>query len=49
MARAIEMPVAERKERWEDMMAKIRASSIDVWRENFLHALREAPFSTEAA
>ena len=49
MARAIEMRLGERRERWEDMMRAVRASSIDIWRDSFLGSLREAPFSTEAA
>jgi trehalose 6-phosphate synthase len=39
--RALIMPLGERTERWESMMAKIRDNSIDTWRETFLAALRE--------
>ncbi len=49
MARAVEMPLEERRERWQDMMGAVRDTSIDRWREAFLSVLREAPFKAEAA
>lgn len=49
MARALAMPVSERRERWTDMMQAVRATSLDKWRDSFLSSLRQAPFSSEAA
>jgi len=39
IARAIEMPLEERKDRWRDMMAALRANSIDHWTANCLKAI----------
>ncbi len=44
MARALKMPLAERKERWEAMMESIQVNTLTVWRDAFLAVLREAPF-----
>jgi trehalose 6-phosphate synthase len=45
MARAISaglvMPHAERRERWQAMIAKLKASSIQFWFADFVHALAE--------
>lgn len=49
MARAVEMPLEERKERWQHLMQAVRATSLDRWRESFLAMLRQAPFNAEAA
>ena len=49
LALAIEMPIDERRERWNEMMKSVRDSSIDIWRDRFLTALSEAPFTAEAA
>ncbi len=49
MARAVEMPLEERKERWQDLMRAVRATSLDRWRDSFLTMLRQAPFTAEAA
>lgn len=49
MARAVEMPLEDRRERWQDMMRAVRETSLDRWREAFLAALREAPYNAEAA
>jgi trehalose 6-phosphate synthase len=39
LRRALAMPVAERRERWADMMAVISTNTISTWREAFLAAL----------
>jgi trehalose 6-phosphate synthase len=39
IARACTMPLDERKERWRDLIAVLRASSIHNWTEHFLDAL----------
>ena len=38
--KAMQMPLAERRERWQAMMAVLRRNDITVWRESFLNALR---------
>jgi trehalose 6-phosphate synthase len=47
LARALDMPIEERRDRWQDLMRAVRSGSIDVWRDSFLKALREAPYSVE--
>ncbi len=49
IARAAEMPLEERRERWQDMMRAVRETSLDIWRDTFLRTLRKAPFTAEAA
>ncbi|WP_142850036.1 alpha,alpha-trehalose-phosphate synthase (UDP-forming) [Telmatospirillum sp. J64-1] len=44
---ALSMHHDERRERWSDMMRAVRNSSLDRWRESFLSALRQAPYSVE--
>ncbi len=39
IARAIEMPLEERKARWRDMMAALQANSIDHWTSSCLRAI----------
>jgi trehalose 6-phosphate synthase len=39
IARGIEMPLEERKDRWRDMMAALRGNSIDHWTANCLRAI----------
>ncbi|VTZ21272.1 Trehalose-6-phosphate synthase (fragment) [Methylocella tundrae] len=39
IARAIEMPLEERQDRWRDMMATLRDNSIDHWTANCLQAI----------
>ncbi|HEX7968934.1 MAG TPA: trehalose-6-phosphate synthase [Stellaceae bacterium] len=39
---ALGMPLGERIERWQSMMAVLRRNNIAVWRENFVRALAEA-------
>jgi trehalose 6-phosphate synthase len=41
--RGLEMPRAERRDRWSQMMEVIGRNTITVWRERFLDALRAAP------
>lgn len=44
IARALEMPLEERKERWSAMMQVLEANSVDIWCSNFIRALTsEAP------
>ena len=38
--RALKMPLAERREGWEEMMAALRGNTIDDWSANFLKALK---------
>jgi trehalose 6-phosphate synthase len=40
--RALSMPLEERRQRWEPMMASVTVDNIDVWRESFLRALAAA-------
>ncbi len=37
--RGIEMPLEQRRERWEAMMATLRRNDIDTWRRRFIKAL----------
>jgi trehalose 6-phosphate synthase len=39
IARALDMPLEERKERWNDMMGALRNNSIDNWTNRFLQML----------
>ncbi len=39
MYRAIQMPVEERRKRWESLMAVLRSYTIDDWRDDFLATL----------
>ena len=38
--KAMQMPLAERRERWQAMMAVLRRNDVTAWREGFLHVLR---------
>jgi trehalose 6-phosphate synthase len=38
--RALSMPLAERKDRYEHLMRAIRAADLDAWRDNFMRDLR---------
>ena len=44
MARGIEMPLDERRERWASMMENLRTNTLSTWRDNFLKALGEGPY-----
>ncbi len=44
MAKGIEMPLDERRERWAAMMVKLRANTLSTWRDSFLKALGEGPY-----
>ncbi len=46
LQRAIEMPLAERRERWKAMMSVLRRNDVEAWRRSFIRALCE---SREAA
>jgi len=41
MAHALDMPLDERRDRWQRMMTTIRGNSIGAWRDRFLSALAE--------
>jgi len=41
IARALAMPLEERKERWSAMMASLKENSVDRWRARFLDALAD--------
>ena len=40
LATALEMPVAERRARYRDMIAQLRENNVSVWRDNFLRDLK---------
>jgi trehalose 6-phosphate synthase len=40
---ALSMPLAERKSRYEDMMAQLRENNVSVWRDNFMRDLQQMP------
>ena len=44
IARGLEMPLEERRERWSAMMEKLRANTLATWRDRFLNVLRQAPY-----
>ncbi len=41
--RGLAMPLMERKSRWRDLMAEVRRTPVEAWRDAFVAALREAP------
>jgi len=45
----LEMPLGERKERWDAMMAKLRRNDADAWRHRFVEALAAAGAAAGAA
>jgi trehalose 6-phosphate synthase len=47
IANAFAMPLAERRMRWEAMMAKLRAGTIQQWFADFLEALQDAHAGSE--
>ncbi|QWG18785.1 trehalose-6-phosphate synthase [Bradyrhizobium sediminis] len=49
IATALSMPLTERRMRWEDMMAKLRASTIQSWFADFVDALQESHADKEAS
>jgi len=44
---ALTMPVAERRERYESLIVRVRTNNVTRWRETFLEALRSAPMERE--
>jgi trehalose 6-phosphate synthase len=40
LERGLNMPLAERRARYQDMIARLRENNVSVWRDNFLHDLR---------
>jgi trehalose 6-phosphate synthase len=44
IARALDMSLEERLERWNSMMTVLHANTLATWRKNFLHALANAPY-----
>jgi len=49
LRRALAMPQAERRARWQAMMAPLRANTVEDWSENFLRALAAAPVEVSRA
>jgi trehalose 6-phosphate synthase len=49
MARALAMPLEERRERWTAMMARIEDNSVGHWCANFVEALAEDGFASQPA
>jgi trehalose 6-phosphate synthase len=47
--RAINMPLAERKSRWESGMEVLRNNTADIWRQNYLGRLLDIPPPAESA
>jgi trehalose 6-phosphate synthase len=43
IARALQMPVEERRERWSTMMGRLRYNTVQAWCQDFLASLRGAP------
>jgi trehalose 6-phosphate synthase len=43
LARALDMPRAERRERWTSLMERVRSNSVARWCETFLAALTDEP------
>jgi trehalose 6-phosphate synthase len=48
IATALAMPLAERRLRWEAMMAKIRGHTIQQWFADFIDALQDTRFDRSA-
>ena len=48
IATALAMPLTERRMRWEAMMAKLRASTIQRWFADFIEALQDSNFGRAA-
>jgi len=46
LARALDMPLAERQARHRDMMAQLRENNVSVWRDNFMRDLQIAGGAT---
>ncbi len=44
IARGLTMPLEERKERWNGMMETLRGNTLNTWRDDFIEALRQAPY-----
>jgi trehalose 6-phosphate synthase len=50
IARALEMPIEERRERWRELMNRLRANGINDWCQGFLTALNgEQPLAPDRA
>jgi trehalose 6-phosphate synthase len=43
LQRALDMPLGERRERWEEMIAVLRRNDITAWRERYVDALSAMP------
>ena len=43
LQRALDMPLGERRERWEEMIAVLRRNDITAWRERYIDALSAMP------
>jgi trehalose 6-phosphate synthase len=47
--RALNMPLAERRSRYDDMVAQLRENNVSVWRDHFLSDLRSSEHAVNAA
>jgi trehalose 6-phosphate synthase len=43
IARALQMPVQERRERWATMMERLRTNTVEAWCQRFLTSLSSIP------
>ena len=43
LSRALAMPLAERKDRWQSLMQVVRDSDVALWRDQFVSTLRAIP------
>jgi trehalose 6-phosphate synthase len=41
IARALRMPLEERRERWDSMMARLRTNTVEAWCQHFLSSLSD--------
>ncbi len=44
IAKGLEMPLEERRERWNAMMVLLRHNTLSHWRDSFIEALKKAPY-----
>jgi len=47
LQRALHMPLAERRERWAEMMRSVEREDVTAWRDSFVDALQQVPLSAE--
>ena len=44
IARGLDMPMEERRQRWAAMIEVLRGNTLTTWRDKFLSVLGEAPY-----